>query len=1218
MSSRGKRFTFSAKLPIKKVAPGAIAPPDELIADDLTKVVPLMFDRRGKPDSKKAKVVTTTATTATTVTKPIQATQKDVLAALPPPVVLSLPVRQQEQPAQEQPEPAQEQPEPAQEPAQKPVQEPAQQQTLKLRRPKKRYSTYLTSVKTAIQQTEGADPYIEAPTAFVPQSRKGFASFIMKTYGDFALPPRIGAPDLEACKKLGAAGEDTTKMYLYQQFVREYIREQSPYRGALVYHGLGSGKTCSAIAAMEALYGTFNKKIIVMTPFSLQNNFISEITFCGFRHFRLQNHWVAVSLVEDPTAKLFAKEVLGLPEPYFTKKIQSIYVPDFSKPSNYDSLPDAAKAQIREQIFAIIRNRIEFISYNGIRASQLKIWACSEPDHFDNAVIIIDEVHNLTRLMQGTIEPYLMETPGKKRRIVAEPITPGRWKPSLCNVSANYKRAFLFYKLLCGAKRSKIIGLSGTPLVNFPEELGILANILNGYNDCVEVPVTSSSLTADQIEQLFKTAAKQHPRVDFYSFTRTQSSQVLFFSKVREGYVKVFDASGNLQGFQFVDEEATPESIQEIYAAMEADLSAKGIEFGTPTFKSEAILNPDSESFTKNFIDVNSLKVRNEIVLSKRLSGLISYYRGSKEEFMPRVVRDDLVKVPFSEYSLVGYLGARKHEQAGEKAEKDPGSKKLQSAWQEVLGIAKMANPSSYRFRSRAACNFVFPESIQRPFPNQEVDMELEIGREVDVLGDQEGDAVEDDKASIAAEAEDAAIDTDVAVAVANQKPVESLTYQEQIRSVLSKLRAAKDSFFKLKSDTENTLVKFSPKYAEILTKIESIDGSALVYSQFRTLEGIGVFGIALEANGYIPIEILGSDADPYFSPTTEASFRAHFMATTEKDEDEGNNTSTVLSSDSEETETSDTESTSPTPAPTGGALPKKRYILYSGEESRERRNLMINLFNARFDRLPPKIAKVLRESGFEGPTNKKGDICKVISITGAGAEGLSLKNVRSVHIMEPFWNPVRTDQVKGRAVRICSHAELPVNERTVEVYTYVATVSEEAIARKLVDESFLILDNGVTSDQMIQAISDKKKKVNDDLLRVMKASAVDCNLNSTENNTSGETVRCFVIKGSNDDFMYDPRIDNDIIETERAQTFVEPQPQPQQQQQQQQQQQPQTTKYTLVGIKGKQYIADPQADGSFALYNVRDRLFERRLGTRILNTATGKYKSVFTTAAQP
>jgi hypothetical protein len=1006
-------------------------------------------------------------------------------------------------------------------------------------------------------------------------------------------------------------------MYLYQQFVREYVRQASPYRGTLVYHGLGSGKTCSAIAAMEALYGTSGKKIIVMTPFSLQNNFLTEITFCGFKHFRLQNHWVRIELASDPTAALFAKEVMKIPDTFFqkqkrAKRVEAFYVPDFEQPANFDSLPDADKKEIRDQIFSILRQRITFISYNGIRASQLKIWACSQPEFFDDAVIIIDEVHNLTRLMQGTIEPYLTETPGQKRRIEAEPITPGRWNPKLCNVSANYKRAFLFYRLLAGAKNSKIIALSGTPIVNFPEELGILANVLHGYIDCVDATIPqNSAIPAARIEALFNATAAKHPRIDFYKITQTQSAQQIFISAVPEGYRKVFDASGKLQGLEHAGDEAVPASIEDIFLDLQSQLSASGISFSNPQYKSLPLLPPDGEGFIQRFINQDGLSINNEIVLSKRLSGLISYYRGSKEEFMPRVTHDEYVYVPFTEYSLVGYLKARRAEQEEEDTQKKKtdGKTKVVSAWSEVLAIAGKKNPSSYRFRSRAACNFVFPESVKRPFPDNEFDIEEELGKDVEVLGDQEADAAMDDAASQAAEKED--MDIDDADAAVRPPIREGMSYKQRIAAAIEAIRSISSQHLTLEPSEPGaaSLEKYSPKYAEMLRKIQASSGSALVYSQFRTLEGIGLFGVALEANGYIPIEILGSDDDPYFSPKTEQSFRMHFRVDSiapvvsnesNLDEEESNNnsnTNTVISENSQ----------------VGGAYAKNRYILYSGEESRERRNLLINLFNARFDRLPPRIASVLRESGFEEPTNKKGDICKVISITGAGAEGLSLKNVRSVHIMEPFWNPVRTDQVKGRAVRICSHSELPVEERTVEVFTYVSTVSQQMIAKKLVDESFIILDGSRTSDQFIQDISEKKKKLTNDILHVMKQSAVDCNLNSTENNTSLETVRCFIIKGGSDEFLYDPRIDEDIIETERSTRFAgETKPSGSTVTDTSVAAQPKTIRLTVRSIAGKQYIEKPQPDGSIMLYNIKDRLFEKPLGKRILNATTGKYKTTF------
>ena len=66
-----------------------------------------------------------------------------------------------------------------------------------------------------------------------------------------------------------------------------------------------------------------------------------------------------------------------------------------------------------------------------------------------------------------------------------------------------------------------------------------------------------------------------------------------------------------------------------------------------------------------------------------------------------------------------------------------------------------------------------------------------------------------------------------------------------------------------------------------------------------------------------------------------------------------------------------------------------------------------------------------------------------VILISSSGAEGISLKCVRQVHVMEPFWNYIRVDQVLGRAIRMKSHITLPENERNVEQYLYVSMLPE-------------------------------------------------------------------------------------------------------------------------------------------------------------------------------
>jgi hypothetical protein len=204
----------------------------------------------------------------------------------------------------------------------------------------------------------------------------------------------------------------------------------------------------------------------------------------------------------------------------------------------------------------------------------------------------------------------------------------------------------------------------------------------------------------------------------------------------------------------------------------------------------------------------------------------------------------------------------------------------------------------------------------------------------------------------------------------------------------------------------------------------------------------------------------------------------------------------------------------------------RKRFISFTGEGSKEQRALVLNIFNGNFDKLPAEMRAVLEP--FKEKKNTTGDICWVIGITGAGAEGISLKCCRSVHIMEPYWNNVRLDQVKGRAIRICSHKDLPFKDREVEIYTYYTVFSEEQKRSDKIDQTIRGTDNNETSDEKVYYVSMKKDKINQEILKLMKESAVDCELNAGEN----DGIQCFRVEGHATQYLFDPNLEVDKIIT--------------------------------------------------------------------------------------
>ena len=136
---------------------------------------------------------------------------------------------------------------------------------------------------------------------------------------------------------------------------------------------------------------------------------------------------------------------------------------------------------------------------------------------------------------------------------------------------------------------------------------------------------------------------------------------------------------------------------------------------------------------------------------------------------------------------------------------------------------------------------------------------------------------------------------------------------------------------------------------------------------------------------------------------------------------------------------------------------------------------------------------KVVIET-FNHPDNKYGKICKVIMISPAGSEGISLYNVRQVHIMEPYWHETRILQMIGRAIRMCSHKDLQLKERHVDVFRYKSVRKNKG---------------KWTTDQQIEDLARSKESLIQSFLDPVREVAFDCMLNKNHNMMVQE-YKCF------------------------------------------------------------------------------------------------------------
>jgi len=156
----------------------------------------------------------------------------------------------------------------------------------------------------------------------------------------------------------------------------------------------------------------------------------------------------------------------------------------------------------------------------------------------------------------------------------------------------------------------------------------------------------------------------------------------------------------------------------------------------------------------------------------------------------------------------------------------------------------------------------------------------------------------------------------------------------------------------------------------------------------------------------------------------------------------------------------------------------RKRFAIWSGDENQY---------------IKEEIREVYNRSN-----NLYGEKLKIILGSPSIKEGVSLKAVQYVHILEPYWNQSRLDQVIGRASRFCSHKDLPEEKRLVHVYIYIAVHDREE----------------ETVDEYIKKLSEDKNKIIKDFEKAIKESAIDCKLNknankNTDNIKNNEIIQC-------------------------------------------------------------------------------------------------------------
>jgi hypothetical protein len=810
---------------------------------------------------------------------------------------------------------------------------------------------------------------------YVLPNRKAFADsitriFIRQNARDVG-PFDDEDKDVDLCLQRTGSGRE---LFPYQKLVRDYLLAETPYRGLLLYHGLGSGKTCSSIAVAESLLNT--KKIFVMLPASLAANFKSQLRQCGDSIYQQEQYW-EVKPVRGSEDREQAKG-FGISDTYLDK-YGRFFTTVAERPPNWSTLPRDVQKGIQDQISDIIDQRFTFINYNGINKSNIdSIFPPDQPQMFDNSVIIIDEAHNFI----GTV---INESVSKTR----------------------------IYDMIYKSKNTKLVLLSGTPIINAPNEISYMMNLLRGPIEVIQIP-TTQVISWD--EGMMSTFFRSLPEVDTIDYNSVK--RIIKLTRNPQNFETVYNEKQERIAVKFnKDLDYEPDILLWTNTwrdKFQAQFNGTELAAADKCIKEELECLPTKfEDFINTFVD--GLKIKNAMMFQRRIQGLVSYFKGSDERLLPKRIdtEHELIKIPMSGTQFLRYLEVR---------------------WKEIQMDSRRGrtktdlgdNMGSYRTNSRLTCNYAIPPEF------------------VSLSEDATSEQTVPDK-----------------------------------EEILTQIRADPKRFL-----SREALVNFSPKLLKMLDDLKSNVGelpnfkNQFVYSYFRSLEGSGLFSAILEYNGF----------QEYKLKKTQGTF----------EED-------------------------PSMKP---GIPA--YAFFRGGEDATERDYYRQIFNGDYeDNFPSSLKESIKEKR----------LC-ILLASKAGAEGINLKNVRNVYITESHWNPALLDQVIGRAIRICSHAKLPILERTVKVNVYLTVFNKDQETGTegpnivLVRRNDMVLkrydveqpmDTFMTTDEYLYEISYEKGRIAKSIFNLLKQSAIDCEIHRKLHSRNGEVIQCmrFDTTSTNEDLTY-------------------------------------------------------------------------------------------------
>ena len=898
--------------------------------------------------------------------------------------------------------------------------------------------------------------------------------------------------------------ENDSPLNIYQLLVQKYLSTETPYRGLLVYHGLGTGKTATAISLAEGL--SSQMKINTMLPASLRIEFIKEIQRWGKNELNKDNKWkhysfktlldenmldsikekylidqkVISQIILQSQRALKQKIIQSLDDPDTeiekmidkTKSLKGVWLPDkngeslesYEKDKDNNSLPEYQqyeKEMILQQINLLIEKKYNFIHYNpfpNFKDQNGVIYEDVDDEDNEDQFLQDDEIdkmntHNQKKVVEFekklkyNIKKHNINSPFYKEVIVIDEVH--NFVRAILN---KRKPALIVYDWIINAVDVKLVFLSGTPVINKPSEIAILYNMLKGLIHIYHFTIQTNMDLKEIDQKLTEAFYNESSPIELF-FLQKKKGKVIF-SVIQEtsGFESLFNKEKNVVYTIKNKDSSFNQFINVIYEKLNA------------IFKKEQI-TPSKDDYE----ELTEKDIRSIIRGKKRIFDTdINIVFNQKQKLFSVNENDKSLDMTdndnFMEYFFESTL-------------KIPNRKR-------ILLKRMLMGLTSYYPIDRS--NIVDMPTVIDPVINLPIYQSYSISNQMNIVPCMMSQ-VQFEKYATWWSSEKS-MDLFKRLRGRNMYSADNESHHYQIRTRQTCNMVYRNEDFRGKlSDEQKEIEKkkvydsllmnksleinqdldvLSPKMYQIMKNIDKFmkqtdegkvpTGKILFYSDFRSDSGSEAFELILKSNGY-------EKFDPMNPPKTK----------------------------------------------------KKRYTFITGSESNEEKRISKAYFN---------------DENNTDKQNKYGEYLQIMIITSSGAEGISLTCVRQVHILEPYWNYVRINQVFGRAIRMKSHIDLLKEDRNVEQYIYlsilpqgdtISTVYEEiknlknwnvpelkseSIKNEIVKSSnkqlkelidmIIKINNdseNKSADQLLFDIMEKKYVISNEINDIIKESSLDC-----------------------------------------------------------------------------------------------------------------------------